>query len=668
MDHEIRALGFGVDPSNMAQFFINKFNRNFFKIVQLERLTNYARAKAYDAGIFRSHDIAKKFAKTGTISKSLRNEINALGLDENSLRQIAKFDTPNAAYEDDIARVFLHKAGFKSAERDAIIPTMGNRLHFAQSNNPAIRAMGQFISWAQAKTTQTNALLTRVEDGDLRQAIRILGALTIYGGVRELQIAFSPSSYYDDEENVPERFSKEWIGESIVLSGNVPVQIDKLFNSFAGPGAVSPVTSIVPVLALMEDLAKTPPKVINNAWNDDYWGATSNVTDVLPFGKDVKNVLRKLGIVDISDEPNIQTKNPWERAAQVTGGLIEGEEEVPYAKEKPEERINPFTGEPYTALYYNGGRVRKGFGGKLLKKLVPTSKKDVEKNVRLFLPSRKMHEAATPGLTEDFREVWEEMTKNPKDNIDRLTYNPNNPMYKPAVVPDIPVGQGDTSLAMEALSAVSLEQSLPYHGILSRRKNFKQGEKVNVEEGSDDKKELNVVKEAIESNNAGNIEKGQGYAGEMKGKYYGENDRFVYFDTPQAGVRGIKRDTLSKLKEFNGDVFKMISKYAPAGKGKYGVENPTGNYYKYLLNSVGNKEIITREDIPNLVRGIIEFENLPRAEESEEQKLIKNNRVKNYLSDEVFNEAMVWGEYDYPTGTTSEQMREDQITEKFRTE
>ena len=44
-----------------------------------------------------------------------------------------------------------------------------------------------------------------------------------------------------------------------------------------------------------------------------------------------------------------------------TGGLIKGEGEVLNAKEKPEERINPFTGEPYTALYYNGGAVRKQY-------------------------------------------------------------------------------------------------------------------------------------------------------------------------------------------------------------------------------------------------------------------------------------------------------------------
>ena len=46
-----------------------------------------------------------------------------------------------------------------------------------------------------------------------------------------------------------------------------------------------------------------------------------------------------------------------EREQKVEGGLIKGEE-VPFTQEKPEERINPFTGEPYVAIYK---RDRLGF-------------------------------------------------------------------------------------------------------------------------------------------------------------------------------------------------------------------------------------------------------------------------------------------------------------------
>ena len=53
-------------------------------------------------------------------------------------------------------------------------------------------------------------------------------------------------------------------------------------------------------------------------------------------------------------------------------GFAEGYEvDVPYTKDDPEERINPFTGEPYTALYYRGDAVRKRYdeGGSDRKKV-----------------------------------------------------------------------------------------------------------------------------------------------------------------------------------------------------------------------------------------------------------------------------------------------------------
>jgi hypothetical protein len=52
----------------------------------------------------------------------------------------------------------------------------------------------------------------------------------------------------------------------------------------------------------------------------------------------------------------------FERTKKTTGGLIEGVIDVPYTKEEPEERINPFTGEPYTAIY-NPTRVQLEEGG-----------------------------------------------------------------------------------------------------------------------------------------------------------------------------------------------------------------------------------------------------------------------------------------------------------------
>ena len=78
---------------------------------------------------------------------------------------------------------------------------------------------------------------------------------------------------------------------------------------------------------------------------------------------------------DRKDYPTIKEvkEELMERYGLVVGGLVEGQE-VPYAKEYPEERINPFTGEPYTALYYNTTQRKPVNEGGILEKAGQTVK------------------------------------------------------------------------------------------------------------------------------------------------------------------------------------------------------------------------------------------------------------------------------------------------------
>ena len=171
----------------------------------------------------------------------------------------------------------------------------------------------------------------------------------------------------------------------------------------------------------------------------------------------------------------------------------------------------------------------------------------------------------------------------------------------------------------------------------------------------------NIVEEAVKVfNNPGNIERGQGFAGET-GEYYGKKNRFVVFDSPEAGIRAIMRDLRTKVRDHNGDLRAIINKYAPS------VENPTKNYYKYLQQTLG-KDKVTIEDIPQLTKGIIEFENKPTEDMPDQKRLEAQGRLDKYLSPEIFNMAQRISQYDYPTGTTSEQMREDLETGAYRTQ
>ena len=67
------------------------------------------------------------------------------------------------AIKDSVSKNYLNKAGINGANRDALIPQVDNRLLFTQSQTPWIRILGQFLSWTQAKSAQTNRLLTRID-------------------------------------------------------------------------------------------------------------------------------------------------------------------------------------------------------------------------------------------------------------------------------------------------------------------------------------------------------------------------------------------------------------------------------------------------------------------------------------------------------------------------
>lgn len=176
------------------------------------------------------------------------------------------------------------------------------------------------------------------------------------------------------------------------------------------------------------------------------------------------------------------------------------------------------------------------------------------------------------------------------------------------------------------------------------------------------------IEENIVYNNPGNIEEGQGFAGET-GEVYAIHRRqeenkgaFVVFDSPEAGLRAVVRDLTNKINDFDGNLQAIVSKYAPPKDN-----NPTTEYFKYLQQKVGNKSIVTLEDLPQLLEGIVEFENKPTKEMTPQQRQQAQARVDKYLTPSIFNTALAIGQYDYPTGTTTEQMIEDLTSGVFRT-
>ncbi len=323
----------GGDPLDSYQYGLNWINKKFFKVVQLERITNAARGFAYDTGVVRAFTLANK----RNLSKSNKKEASTMGLTSEDIDVLKQFKTAQQAFNDDIGRDVLDRIGQKVADRDAILPMVGNRLLFTQSKNPYIRSFGQFLSWAQAKTSQINSLVERVENGDGALAARALGLTSIYGGVQYLRELSSP--YYDSEEDARYLDTADTVDlakKSLLLSGNyAPWQVDKLVNtanSLVTKGKL--LDESTPSLSYALDFARALSSITGNVLAGDPEGIVVDVADVTPFGKEILNYGERLNLIpELEDRPN-----------KAKGGVIT---DVPNVPTEPDQRIDKMTGLPY---------------------------------------------------------------------------------------------------------------------------------------------------------------------------------------------------------------------------------------------------------------------------------------------------------------------------------
>lgn len=347
LNRELQGYMIDINTSSASQRNIAKYNKKFFEIVQLGRITNFAREFAFDAGVNRAMTLSKKLARKGKLSRTELIELNDAGLTVDKAKYIAKFKSIKDAYKDSQGRSFLDTVGLKAADRDALIPTLGNRRLFSQSKDPAIRLLGTFLSWSQAKTTQTNALVRRVENGDVALGVRMMGALGIYTGILYLQRLLSASKDYKEDFFARDAFDPKTLSEVYMLSGNLAWYLDKATNLAAGPGASSPVESLYPVLGYMDDFLKVPQNLATGKVDK----ATESFIKTLPFGRDILYygvpLLEDTPLEPVSEFLDTGNDKPSELTGFYEGGLVQDEYPVPFAKENPADRINPYTGEPY---------------------------------------------------------------------------------------------------------------------------------------------------------------------------------------------------------------------------------------------------------------------------------------------------------------------------------
>jgi hypothetical protein len=344
-------MAHGADPLDSVQSGLNNINKRFFKIVGLELLTKTAGNFAYDTGVYRAFDIARK-TKRG---RSIQKEMKSLSLSSDDLTYLKSFKNATEAFDDARGRKILDLAGQRSMDRDRLVPSVGNRLLFTQSRNPYVRSLGQFLSWAQAKTTQTNSLVSRIENNDAKLAVRMLGLTSIYVGVQSLREITKP--FYDSTRaDVYQPVSQQGFKEAMELSGNfLPWHINKLLRMTEYPQNRDFVSQISPAAGYAEGLWDSLGGISRNLKQGDVEGAAVQGLKVVPFGREAMGYSERLGIGSLEDRPNY-----------AKGGEVL---DVPNAPIEPDQRIDKMTGQPYdtqagTAFVDEEDPLRRlGFGG-----------------------------------------------------------------------------------------------------------------------------------------------------------------------------------------------------------------------------------------------------------------------------------------------------------------
>lgn len=343
---------FSMTATTKYQDNIVGFQKRFFEIVQLGRITRFAREFAFDAGAIRAFELTKKTK----IKQRHLQELTEAGFNKDNIKYLSKFNNIDEAMEDGIGKRLLEMAGRKAADRDALIPTAGNRRLFSQSNNPWMRFAGSFLSWAQAKSSQTNALIGRMENGDAKLATLMLATLPIYASVRQLQVQLHPDEDIREMGTINPLESTEealkFLGEGGIFSGQFGTwYLDKFLSSIKY-NQDSLVETVYPAASLLSDGYKT---ILKTAQGD----STTKLTLLelgetgIPFAKEITRrpeVGQALGYEEsIAEEIEAEAETKGQRPSYATGGLVEGKDDVPYTKENPADRVDPFTGQPYSA-------------------------------------------------------------------------------------------------------------------------------------------------------------------------------------------------------------------------------------------------------------------------------------------------------------------------------
>ena len=379
MEHELRQYVLdSVNPDSTIQRSTRKLNEFFFRrITFLSPYTAWSRKLGYNTGVEDTFDIAKKMAKKKTTA--LQARANYYGLKSDDIDYLNKFNKIEDAFDDNRGRRLLNIGGNRVTNRDIIIPGHGNRRAISQSRDPIVKSFSQFLSWAQAKTTQTNSLISRMEDGDHALFAKMVGSLVLYDGVVTFRDYLNDPTgeWLDerDEDSYKEAYGTlENVGRSVNHSGNFShYLIDKFARLMSSHGGKHPLEELWPVLGwateMFDGISPIPGdhqgSIWRNLYDDDTEGALKQSVKRMPLGDEILDFLKVMDM-PLEDRGKLKSKSFISPITYSKGGVVEN---VPQVPKEPDERIDKLTGRPYneqagTAFIDEGDPVRRlGFLG-----------------------------------------------------------------------------------------------------------------------------------------------------------------------------------------------------------------------------------------------------------------------------------------------------------------
>ena len=217
------------------------FNDMGFKIMGLHWLTGNARRFNYNVGALdvyiQSRKLYKLVAEQGLKPNNPKvieayKWLDRIGVSFSDALKTGIFKKFDMALKNPAASKMLNESGWLYSNRDAIIPQTSNRLLFTMSRNPYLRLVGQFMSWAMGKSTQTHKMLQRIESGDIRTFIKMIAAVPVYASVQQVREIVK----WGEATQSAKYNYRDWLAHGLRLSGLGGWFAEGVIGKFEGPG------------------------------------------------------------------------------------------------------------------------------------------------------------------------------------------------------------------------------------------------------------------------------------------------------------------------------------------------------------------------------------------------------------------------------------------------